>query len=302
MKREHVRHELTVRHLRVLARRELTPSMVRITLGGTGQGGAQQADGAELAGADGLDGFASLGPSDHVKVFFPDPATGIVTAPSISADGVHRPTDGIVISRDYTPRAFRAAADGVPAELDVDFVLHGAPGSRAEAETADGGPASAWAAAASVGDPLAIAGPRGSRLAPDDAAHAVLIADETALPAFSRWLELLPATTRITAILDVANEDTEHYLTDAQRARASIEWTYREDGSGQLEESVRSLGPIDSDTYVWAAGEATTLVPVRRHLRRTLGLDHDQLTVEGYWRRGITNLDHHAPIDPSDPD
>ncbi|HEY5223001.1 MAG TPA: siderophore-interacting protein [Microbacteriaceae bacterium] len=291
MTREHVRHELTVRHLRVLARRELTPSMVRITLGGI-----------EQSGGDSLDGFVNLGPSDHVKVFFPDPATGIVTAPSIGADGVHRPTHGIVISRDYTPRAFRVAADGASAELDIDFVLHGTPGGRARNETADGGPASAWAAAASVGDALAIAGPRGSRLAPDDAARAVLIADETALPAFSRWLELLPATTLITAILDVANEDEEDYLTDAQRTRASVEWTYREDGPGQLEESVRSLGSIDSDTYVWAAGEAATLLPIRRHLRNTLGLGREQLTVEGYWRRGVTNLDHHAPLDPSDPD
>ncbi|TAM70823.1 MAG: siderophore-interacting protein [Microbacteriaceae bacterium] len=167
---------------------------------------------------------------------------------------------------------------------------------------ADGGPASAWAATASVGDPLAIAGPRGSVLAPDDVTGAVLIADETALPAFSRWLELLPATTRITAILDVADEDVEDYLSAQQQRRASVEWTYREDGPGQLEESLRSLGPIGADTYVWAAGEATTLVPLRRYLRHRLGLSSDQLSVEGYWKRGITNLDHHAPLDPSDPD
>jgi len=318
--RERVRHELVVRHLTVARRTELTPSMVRVTLVG-----------------DDLDGFSALGPSDHVKVFFPDPATGVVTAPSMGPDGVRRPTDGVVISRDYTPRAFRPGEGGGAAELDIDFVLHDAapgelvpdavvagvsapeagpgsgsdtgPGSgsdtgsgSASVRGASGGPASAWAAQASVGDALAVAGPRGSRLAPDACGSAILLADETALPAFSRWLELLPASTRITAILDAADESVEDYVTAEQRERASVEWLYRIDGPGQLEESLRSLGPIGEDTYVWAAGEATTLIPLRRYLRHELGLSTDQLSVEGYWKRGITNLDHHAPIDPTDPD
>jgi len=291
MFRDRVRHELVVRHLTVMRRVELTQTIVRITLVGTDTAGT------DTAGTDALDGFTALGPSDHVKVFFPDPATGVVTAPSIAADGVRRPTDGVVISRDYTPRAFRPAAGSAAAELDIDFVLHGS-GS----DLAGGGPASAWAAAAAEGDPLAIAGPRGSRLAPDACAHAILIADETALPAFSRWLELLPAGTRITAIVDAADESVEDYLTAEQRQRASVEWLYRIDGPGQLEESVRSLGPIEPDAYVWAAGEATSLIPVRRYLRHELGLSSEQLAVEGYWKRGITNLDHHAPIDPTDPD
>ncbi|WP_416348854.1 siderophore-interacting protein [Microbacterium sp. STN6] len=129
----------------------------------------------------------------------------------------------------------------------------------------------------------------------------MLIADETALPAFSRWLELLPASTRVTAILDVEDDDAEGYVTEEQRQRASIEWLYRIDGPGQLEEAVRSLS-IPEDAYIWAAGEAAALVPVRRYLRHELGIDRERLAVEGYWKRGVTNLDHHAPIDPTDPD
>ena len=129
----------------------------------------------------------------------------------------------------------------------------------------------------------------------------MLIADETALPAFTRWLDLLPESTRITALLDVADEEVEPYLSAEQTERASVEWLYRIDGPGQLAEAVRSLefGP---ETYVWAAGEASTLVPIRRYLKNDAGLRPDQLDVQGYWRRGVVNLDHHAPIDPSDPD
>ncbi|UUT34408.1 siderophore-interacting protein [Microbacterium elymi] len=59
---------------------------------------------------------------------------------------------------------------------------------------------------------------------------------------------------------------------------------------------------VDASTYVFAAGEASALVPVRRHLRHTLHLPREQYSVSGYWRVGVQAWDHHAPIDPVDPD
>ena len=282
--REHVRHEMALRRLTVDRIEQITPSIVRVTLIG-----------------DALEGFSALGPTDHVKVFFPDPATGVLTMPELTGDGVRRPTDGVIISRDYTPRQFRPAPFGA-AELDIDFVLH-APETPHDGpvDAAAGGPASAWAAGAHPGDELGVAGPRGSRLAPQDISDVVLIADETALPALTRWLDLLPEPAAVTALLDVADEEVEPYLSEEQKRRASIEWLYRADGPGQLLEAVRSLD-LDADAYVWAAGEASALVPVRRYLKHEVGLRADQLDVQGYWRRGVVNLDHHAPVDPSDPD
>jgi len=280
--RESIRHPLAVRRAAVAAVRPLTPTMVRIT----------------LAGSE-LDGFVSAGPADHVKVFFPDPATGVLTAPTVTAEGTQRPAEGTIISRDYTPLAFRAEGDGP--ELDLDFVLHG-----------DDGPASAWAARAEPGEQLAIAGPRGSRLVPPEMERLVIVADETALPATARWLRLAPSSVPVTGILDVADESVEDYfetgcldtgyLDAEQRGRASFEWLYRRDGLGQLDEALRSLGPIDERTYVFLAGEATALIPLRRYLRRQLGLPADQVSASGYWKRGIVNLDHHTPLDPADPD
>lgn len=282
--RDHLRHDMAIRRLTVSHIEELTPSMVRVTLIG-----------------DALEGFSAPGPADHMKVFFPDPATHELTVPELRGDGIHRPTDGVIISRDYTPREFRPAPFGA-AELDIDFVLHAPDAAHgAPMDKAGGGPASAWAAGAHPGEEIAVAGPRGSRLVPRDAPEVVLIADETALPAFTRWLALLPEATRITALLDVADEEVEPYLGDEQLARASVEWLYREDGPGQLEEAVRSLD-LGPDVYVWAAGEASALVPVRRYLKHSAGLTSDQLDVQGYWKRGIVNRDHHEPVDPTDPD
>jgi NADPH-dependent ferric siderophore reductase len=111
----------------------------------------------------------------------------------------------------------------------------------------------------------------------------------------------VPASIPVTAIFDVADESVEGYF-EGSDSRVDAEWLYRVDGPGQLEEALRSLGPIDEDTFVWMAGEAGALVPLRRYLRRELGLPAEQVTASGYWKRGIVNRDHHEPIDPSDPD
>jgi NADPH-dependent ferric siderophore reductase len=265
---------MAVRHLVVDRVTPLTPTLTRVTLVGS-----------ELAG------FASDGPTDHVKVFFADPATGILTLPELTPAGIRRPESGTIVSRDYTPRAFRPATADAPDELDLDFVLHGIDG-----------PASAWAASATPGDTLVVAGPRGSRLAPTGIARVVLMADETALPAFSRWLELLAPEVEITALLDVADASVPAYLSDELRLRADIVWLYRENGPDQLLAALRGLGPIDDETFVFGAGEASALIPVRQYLRRELGLPAEQVALSGYWKRGVANLDHHAPLDPSDPD
>jgi len=270
--RETVGHPFVVRRTTVSAVRQVVPSIVRITLSGPE-----------------LTGFASLGPSDHVKVFFPDPATGELLLPDVRPERLSRPAAaGTIISRDYTPLGVHVAPDG-GATLDLDFVLHG-----------DEGPASAWASRASVGDELGIGGPRRSRLAPTDLGRLLVIADETALPSTRRWLGLVPPAVPITALFDVADDSAAGYF-EGGGARVDAEWLFRDEGAGQLDEALRSLGPVADDTFVFMAGEATTLTPLRRYLRRELELPAEQISASGYWKRGITNLDHHAPLDPGDP-
>src|SRR5207245_1572911 len=59
---------------------------------------------------------------------------------------------------------------------------------------------------------------------------------------------------------------------------------------------------VTADTFVWAAGEATALVPVRRHLKQEAGLPKEHLSLHGYWKAGVAGLDHHALLDADDPD
>ncbi|HEU4808795.1 MAG TPA: siderophore-interacting protein [Homoserinimonas sp.] len=263
-----VRHELAIRNLSVTATRKLTPGYVRIT----------------LSGAD-LVGFTSSGPTDHSKLFFPDPATGAISAPRLVDGSMQRPVDGTITVRDFTPRAFR---DGTAPEVDFDFFLHG------------DGPASAWAATAAVGDPLVVAGPRGSRMPPSGISRVILAADETALPALARWIESVPDDVEIVAFATVANESDAAYLEPAHVNRARLVWI--DNRPDALENAFRAYGPISDDTFVWAAGEATSLIPIRRYLRRELGLPAAQVKVDGYWKQGEAGRDHHAPVDPTDPE
>lgn len=225
-----------------------------------------------LGGAD-LEGFVAPGPADHIKVFFPA-------------------ADGETVARDYTPFAFRPDAEGGP-ELDVDFVLHG-----------DNGPASAWAARAEAGHEISIGGPRGSRLAPSDAARVILVADESALPAAARWIDAFPGLPVI-GLFTVADEATAEYLADRDGADRDYRWFTGDDRDARLAEALRELCADESatgETFFALAGEATALIPLRRYLRRELGLSKDQVDAQGYWKRGIIALDHHAPLDPDDAD
>lgn len=266
------RNVFAIRTLTVSRVTRIGASFVRITLTG-----------------DSLDTFTSTGPADHVKVFFADPATGELSIPTVTPEGIRRPENGVVVTRDYTPRAFRPATADTPAELDIDFVLHGSDA-----------PASSWAETAAVGDSLTVGGPRGSRPAPTGMTRVVLGADETSLPAVARWIALLPESVEIFAFVELSHDSDAVYLSPDDVNRAHVIWLPQ--GEAALERAIRNLGPIDEDTFVWVAGEAGALVPIRRYLRRELGLPANQVKVDGYWKLGEAGRDHHAPIDESDPE
>ncbi len=261
-----VRHPLIVRHLRVCAVRPVAERLVRITL-----------TGADLAG------FVADGPGDHVKLLFPDPATGEIATPALGADGSRAPAAGPVVARDYTPFEHRPEAG----ELDIDFVLHG-----------DEGPASAWAARARPGDRVAVAGPRGSHLVPEGLTRLVLVVDETAFPAAARWLRATSVPTVL--LLTTAHESAAAYFDGLPGVTADRDLTVGL--TADPEAALRALAPFDPSTLVVLAGEASTLVPLRRYLRRELGLPAAQVDASGYWKRDVAALDHHAPLDPTDPD
>ncbi|GAA5084005.1 siderophore-interacting protein [Microbacterium yannicii] len=269
------RHRFTARRARVVSVEQVSPVLLRV----------------RVAGPEFAD-FQSGGPADHVRVFFPDPETGDLVAPTAAGpgqDGIVRP-EAPMHARDFTP--LRVTTAEAEVAVDLDFYLHPSPG-----------PASRWASDARVGDELVIVGPRGSQAAPQGAARLVLVVDETALPSATRWAAEVPATTTVDLVATAADGGAwvDAYIAETS-GRTDVR-VHRPD-AGDPDALVTALDTVgvDASTFVFAAGEASALIPVRRHLRRTLALPAEQVSLSGYWKRGAAGFDHHAPIDPSDPD
>ncbi|MFG1991012.1 siderophore-interacting protein [Actinoplanes sp. NPDC048988] len=254
---ELVWHDLTPRLLEVVRVQRLTPGMARVTLGG-----------------EELDGFKYGAPDDHVKVFFPAPGAELPVMPTLGEEGLEPPPPGspLPIYRDYTIRYLRPEKR----ELDIDFVLH------------QHGPGGSWAATAQPGQRVGILGPRGSNLVPYTFDWYLLGADETALPALAAWLEQLPAGATVLAFAEVAGEAERHELDH-------VRWLFRDRGE-TLAAAIERLTLPEGDGYVWIAGEATGLKPIRRELRGR-GLNRKWMEIDGYWKRGVENLDHHEDDD-----
>ncbi|WEG08243.1 siderophore-interacting protein [Microbacterium horticulturae] len=257
-----VMHPLRSRLLTVTAIDDIGPRMRRVVLGGE-----------DLEADFPAPPFAA---PDHVKIVVPDPVTGEIPLPPIVDDRLGRTPGAEPIFRDYTVRRVDAE------HLVLDFVLH------------DHGPAGRWVGAARVGDPLGVLGPRGSHLYPSDYERYVLVADETALPAVGRWLDEPDWDAEVTVLAVVGGVD-EYPL--APRARSTVQWQVLPASERPAAlAAAAALVADDTDAFLWAAGEADSLKPLRRALRER-GVDRARYDIDGYWRRGVAGLDHHVADD-----
>jgi NADPH-dependent ferric siderophore reductase len=253
---QRVRHTLRLRRLTVQRTERLTPHLIRITLGG----------------AD-LEGFTSPGFDDHVKLFFPDPATGRLPLPTATPEGIVWPDGSKPVMRDYTPHHHDADAG----TLQIDFALH------------DAGPATAWAQRAAPGDPIGVGGPRGSFIVPTAFDWHLLVGDDTALPAIARRLRELPAGARAVVLAEVDGPEDEVALPTAAQAR--VVWVHRgrtQAGASEppllaaLRETVLPTG----DFHAWIGCESAAAKALRAHLVDECKANPKWIRASGYWRRG----------------
>ncbi|KQP15113.1 siderophore-interacting protein [Pseudorhodoferax sp. Leaf267] len=204
-------------------------------------------------GGEALADFVSASFDDHVKIFFP--------------------AGGESVARDYTPRHY----DPAVRELTVDFALHG------------DGPAADWARQAAVGQPLTVAGPRGSFVVPLDFDWYLLVGDETALPAIARRLEELPAGSRAIVRLYVAEVDR---LALGSAATVDLQWA---DDDAALLDALRALELPAGFGYAWCAAEAGVAAQARKILVDEKGHDRRAIRAASYWKRGA--IAHHENLE-----
>ena len=299
----------------VTATRRLSPTFVRISLGGH-------------ALAD-FDGGGELGTRDtRVKVVIP-PAPGPFPDIDLSEPSWYRTwlarDPGIrEHMRTYTVRAARFG--GTTPEIDLDFVLHlDGHGS--------GGPATGWAATAEPGDRLTIIGPNrhnGTQagiewqppIPPANQRTQVLLAgDETALPAIAAILETLSDQYLGDACIEVPSAEDIQDLgappgmlvtflvrgdnPHGELLQAAVDEAVAHRSSaaagasgqpavdldpGILWDVPHDPGTIGTGTsqpfYGWVAGESATVRAIRRNLVQAYGIPRGCVAFMGYWRQG----------------
>lgn len=225
-------------------------------------------------GGGDLTTFAPLGADTFLYVLLPPPGRSELTidagftweAWGQMADDV-RPVGAYYTLREWRPDV---------CELDMLFVLHD-----------PAGPASAWAARAQPGDPVALWGPREAFTPPADATRFVLVADETGLPAVAAILDSLDASARIDVVAEC--EVPEEHQPLPAHPGATVHWVHRHGRpAGTAPElvldAVRDLDLDPVGGYVWGGGEGRAMTAVRKLVRRELGWPRERVSLVAYWR------------------
>ena len=217
-----------------------------------------------------LAGFGPPRPGSHMKIVFPAP--GSTWSPA--DETAPRPPQ-----RTYTPRRF----DPARLRLDVEFVHHGE------------GLAAQWAARAQCGDRLFVAGPGGGYDVPATASEIVLVADETALPAAGTILDALPPTIGAQLLCEIENAAEQRTISTHRDVQ--IGWlersAQRSVPSAVLEDAVRKLPPVGTDTCWWIACEAAAMRRIKTFLLQERGVAAANLHTRGYWKLGQTAYPDH---------
>ncbi|MBV9919425.1 MAG: siderophore-interacting protein [Pseudonocardia sp.] len=227
---------------------------------------------------DDLSAFASSTHTDrYVKLVFPKPG---VTYPEPLDMRVLRqtlPPEDMPVVRTYTA----LFPDVDAGTLAIDFVVHG-----------DEGVAGPWAQRAAAGDVLLANGPGGAYRPDPDADWHLLVGDESAVPAITAALAVLPedAIVRVVVLVDSPADEPDLPIP----AKGELTFVHRtangEVGEGgALAAAVRAFDWPAGRVHVFAHGEAQEIMhELRPYLFRERGLTRDQVSISGYWRRGRT--------------
>ncbi len=200
-----------------------------------------------------LHDFECPGADDHFKLILPCAA---------ATEGECR--------RSYTPRYFDAQTQ----TLAIDFAMHGA------------GPAMSWARAARPGDTITLLGPRKSIIVADDFDWYLLVGDMTALPAISRYLEILRKNVHVTSIVAIQEAaDRQTVDTAASWDALWIECSDLAAMETRLRQAVDAYLPPPGDGYVWIATEGKVATALRNDLIDVRGHPASWLKASAYWHR-----------------
>jgi NADPH-dependent ferric siderophore reductase len=228
----------------------LTPSLLEVTVAGV--------DDYPLAGGD-----------EFVYVMVSPEPGGI--SPSYTMDDYREQVAGDQVhGAYYTVRRSRPDAG----EVDLWVVEHDHPGSVA-----------AWMRSVRLGAPIALWGPRRGFEIPARADDLLLVADETGLAAVAALVEVAAPGLPLVAVLETAGPEHRPQMPAHQQLRTV--WVDRGDDApgrvNRLLEAVRAEVAV-APGAAFGAAESRQVSAIRRHLRTSMAMTADVVSMTGYWR------------------
>lgn len=220
-----------------------------------------------LAGPE-LEGFEITEPAASVRLLLPV-APGDLVMPEWTGNQFELPDGQRAPIRTFTPRHF----DPEQLELTLDIVMH------------DGGVASDWVTSVQTGDEVAVSGPGRGYSIDADASAILLAGDETAIPAISQLLEVLPDELEVDVHVELA--DPAGRLDLPAHPASDLTWHERSDDAPPGDALASAIEAMDEvPDLVWVAGEAAAMQRIRKHLFDARGLSRKTVTARGYWKQG----------------
>lgn len=207
----------------------------------------------------------------HIRLHVPASPGERLAQPDLGSRPIAS-SDTAVATRYYTIRRIDAAAGW----LEIDFVLHEAPG-----------PAGDFARLARPGDVCGMSGPCGLGIKP--AGHYLLAGDETALPAIARIVEGLPASALGAILIEI--DIPEDRLPLTVPPGMSCRWICRRERCAsadanfvtEVERAIAMTAAGPKNHFVWVAAEFGAYEVLRRSLKV---IAKPRTICVPYWRAG----------------
>lgn len=278
--------------LHVEAKKQLSPHMLRLILGGPGFHDMEFKSVGEDPATD-----------QYIKLLFLPEALERDSQAHQSLDlsrpydmealREQLPTEQMPVTRTYTIRH----VDHENSQIWVDFVIHG-----------DEGRAGVWAKNAQIGDAISFFGP-GSGYAPrGDTGWHLLAGDEAALPAIASALESMVEEARGIAVVEIQDASERQPLN--LPAGIDLVWLHREaefsPETTLLADYLAELEIPDAEVQVFVHGERAQMKKIRRVLVEDKGLPRKGMSLSAYWAHGRIEDQFQAekktPLGQIDPD
>ncbi|WP_324650520.1 siderophore-interacting protein [Georgenia sp. H159] len=243
----------------MVSREWLTPSMVRLYLGGSN-----------------FRAFTTNEFTDkYVKLYFVRPELGLEPPYDVAELRERLAPADLPVTRTYTVREVNAVEEW----LSIDVVVHGSEGV-----------AGPWAARAQPGERVVLSGPGGAYRPDRDADWHLFAGDESALPAIAAALDDLPDDARGVALIEVTGPEDE--IPVHAPAGVDVRWLHRAPAvagaSTILSDSVAALEWRAGRVQVFAHGERESMKALRDILFVGRRLERSQVSISGYWAYGRT--------------